>query len=49
MDALIAAVVARAVVLGRTTPPKTADEREHARVEGWIHVPTCDLSALDDG
>lgn len=39
LDALIAALVARAVALGLTiTPP--AELREAARIEGWIHLPT---------
>src|SRR5262249_4679387 len=37
-DALVAAVVARARLLGRTIPvPNGA--REAARLEGWIHLP----------
>jgi hypothetical protein len=38
LDALIAALVTRAAALGRTHQP-TPDQRELARVEGWIHVP----------
>jgi predicted nuclease with RNAse H fold len=37
-DALVAAIVAREVVLGRTTFPPPA-VREAAKHEGWIHVP----------
>jgi predicted nuclease with RNAse H fold len=38
-DALVAALVARAVALGLTTLP-TDEVREQAQREGWIHVPT---------
>ncbi|MDG4857839.1 DUF429 domain-containing protein [Streptomyces sp. T-3] len=37
-DALIAALVARAVATGLTTPPSPSDI-ELARSEGWIHLP----------
>jgi len=45
VDAVLCALVARAVDLGLTTPPS---EHHHdlVRREGWIHVPTCDLEAL---
>ena len=41
LDAFVCALIARAVDLGRTTPPLTSRERQLAVVEGWIHVPTC--------
>ncbi|MFR0355936.1 DUF429 domain-containing protein [Streptomyces sediminimaris] len=46
LDALICALVARAVLLGATRWPRTADERAAARQEGWIHLPGGDLAAL---
>jgi hypothetical protein len=45
LDALVCALVTRAVVLGLSSAPKDAD-RELAAVEGWIHVPTCPLDVL---
>ena len=39
-DALVAALVARAAALGRTTPPPEP-LLALAAVEGWIHVPVC--------
>ena len=47
LDAFVCAVVARAVLLGRTTmpPPEHVDV---ARREGWIHVPTASLAAIAD-
>ncbi len=39
LDALISAVVARAVALGLTEGPATGDERALAPVEGWMHLP----------
>lgn len=44
-DALVAALVARAVTLGLTDPPNL-EERERAGREGWIHLPRGGLSAL---
>ncbi|WP_089102369.1 DUF429 domain-containing protein [Streptomyces hyaluromycini] len=38
-DALVAALVARAAVLGLTVLPAGEDERHAAQVEGWIHLP----------
>ena len=38
-DALIAALVARATVLGLTTLPQGEHEKRAAAVEGWIHLP----------
>jgi predicted nuclease with RNAse H fold len=39
LDAFICAVMARAVLLGKTARPDD-DELPRARTEGWIHVPT---------
>lgn len=45
-DALIAALVARAALLGLTEPPP-AEQLERVRQEGWIHLPqTGSLSRL---
>jgi hypothetical protein len=44
-DAVIAALVTRAVARGLTTGPGP-DDRALAAVEGWIHVPTCSLAEL---
>ncbi|WP_370356127.1 DUF429 domain-containing protein [Catenulispora sp. EB89] len=38
-DALVAALVARAVALALTTPPQGIEQNEAATVEGWIHLP----------
>jgi len=46
-DAVIASLVTRAVARGRTAGP-TEDDRALAEIEGWIHVPTCDLDDLPD-
>lgn len=46
LDALLCALVARAVQVGDTEWPGTADERAAARVEGWIHLPGTGLAAL---
>lgn len=43
LDALISAVVARAVACGLTYLPTTDEERAMAAVEGWIHLPRHDL------
>ena len=45
LDALVCALVARAVALGRTTGPKPEDA-EAAAVEGWIHLPEGGLAEL---
>lgn len=45
LDSLVAALVARAVALDRTTKPPR-ELQEIAAREGWIHVPTCDIAAL---
>jgi len=39
-DALVAALVARAVALGLTEGPETGEQLAAARREGWIHVPS---------
>lgn len=44
-DALLCALVARAVLVEQTAVPPTAD-RTLAQREGWIAVPVCDLEAL---
>ena len=44
-DAVIAALLARAAALGATFTPDDA-ERAVAQREGWVHVPTLELSAL---
>jgi hypothetical protein len=44
-DALVAALVARAAGLGRTSPPP-AELTEVAGAEGWIHVPNCPIEEL---
>lgn len=49
LDALVCALVARAVQVGDTARPCTSEEREAARQEGWIHLPTVDLTALGKG
>jgi predicted nuclease with RNAse H fold len=46
LDALLCALVARAVLVGDTRWPRTAHERAAARQEGWIHLPGPDLAAL---
>lgn len=45
LDALICALVARAVQLGATTPPSDEEAADAAR-EGWIHLPNCELAEL---
>jgi hypothetical protein len=47
-DAVIAALVARAAALGQILQPD-AEQREAARTEGWIALPTCGLSGLVAG
>ncbi|WP_405460985.1 DUF429 domain-containing protein [Streptomyces sp. NBC_00101] len=51
LDALISAVVARAAACGMTHPPATAEERELAAVEGWMHLPVrgLPLAAVRNG
>jgi len=45
LDALLCALVARAVELGLTHPPTPAQEKL-ARIEGWIHLPSAALGEL---
>jgi predicted nuclease with RNAse H fold len=45
LDAVIAAMTARAAALGLTTPP-SPDDIAAARTEGWIALPTTTLPAL---
>ncbi|MGW2419447.1 DUF429 domain-containing protein [Streptomyces sp. NPDC001709] len=46
LDALVCALVARAVLVGDTLWPRSTDERAAARQEGWIHLPGTDLAVL---
>jgi predicted nuclease with RNAse H fold len=46
LDAVVCAVIARAVALGEATTP-THDQAERAKTEGWIAVPTGNLADLD--
>ncbi|MEU6257272.1 DUF429 domain-containing protein [Streptomyces sp. NPDC047043] len=46
LDALVCALVARAVLVGGTRWPRTPQERAAARQEGWIHLPDGDLTSL---
>jgi predicted nuclease with RNAse H fold len=46
LDALIAALVARAAALGLTVGPEPGEEAERAVREGWIHLPTNPLADL---
>ena len=39
-DALVCALVARAAMLGTTQLPETDEQRDRARTEGWIMLPT---------
>jgi predicted nuclease with RNAse H fold len=45
LDALVAALVVRARLLRKTTRPSSA-QLDLARMEGWIHLPTCELTDL---
>ena len=47
-DAVIASLTARAVSLGHTLRPD-ASHAAAALSEGWIHLPTCQLSGLAAG
>lgn len=49
LDALLCALVARAVELGQTLPPQTDRQAELALVEGWIHLPCEPLGRLATG
>lgn len=46
-DAVIAAIAARAVAMGKYLPPKV-DQQDIARVEGWISLPQGPLSSLNE-
>jgi predicted nuclease with RNAse H fold len=46
LDALVCALVARAVQIGDTVWPHSPEERAAAGREGWIHLPTSDLDVL---
>ncbi len=46
LDAVVAALTARAAALGLTTAPADAQVRDLARREGWIALPEAPLSAL---
>ncbi|MGW1748888.1 DUF429 domain-containing protein [Streptomyces sp. NPDC002092] len=46
LDALLCALVARAVLVGDTRWPETAQERAAAGQEGWIHLPDGEPAAL---
>jgi hypothetical protein len=50
-DALVCALVARAVALGQTCPPRSDLQIRRAATEGWIHVPDagCTLPGLLSG
>lgn len=45
LDALICAIVARAVLLGQTTSP-SLEQLDVARREGWIHVPLVSIEHI---
>lgn len=50
LDALVCALVARAVRLGLTSAPAPGAELDTARREGWIHTPSADaLGRLSGG
>jgi len=44
LDALVCALVARAVQQGLTIGPEGEEQRRLARVEGWIHLPAAPLA-----
>jgi predicted nuclease with RNAse H fold len=46
LDAVIAALTARAKALNLTSTPSTPDEQDLAAREGWIALPTTPLAAL---
>jgi predicted nuclease with RNAse H fold len=46
LDALVAAFIARAVATRRTIRPRTREQRSLAAIEGWIHLPDCELAEL---
>ncbi len=45
-DALVSSLVARAAAVGLTRGPGSAEERDRAGREGWIHIPTNPLRDL---
>jgi hypothetical protein len=45
LDALVCALVARAVGVGLTIPPGDPEQRRLALVEGWIHLPAAPLAS----
>ena len=45
LDSVIASLVTRSVALGKATSP-TTPQRSSAEIEGWIHLPTCDIAEL---
>ena len=45
-DALVGALVARAAMLGATQLPETDEQRDRARTEGWIMLPTMPPAGL---
>lgn len=45
LDAVVCALIARAACIGAVTWP-TRTQRPRAQTEGWIVVPTCELSGL---
>lgn len=46
LDSLVASLAVRARMRGLTAVPSDASEAALARVEGWIHVPECELGEL---
>jgi hypothetical protein len=46
LDAVIAALTARAAMKGLVTAPRTPQAAISSSTEGWIALPTCPLSAL---
>lgn len=46
IDALLCALVARAVEVGQTLQPSPGEEQKAADAEGWIHLPTRPLAEL---
>jgi hypothetical protein len=45
-DAVVAALAARAVAIGRATAPTSPEQLALARAEGWIRLPECSLPEL---
>jgi predicted nuclease with RNAse H fold len=46
LDSLVASLAVRARMRGLTSVPSGAAEAGLARIEGWIHVPVCELGEL---